>query len=121
MSAPTEQFADYAKRGQEAVTSAVKTWADTVQDYAGPFTGHRPTSADAHAALDTAFDTTLDVVQKIVAGQRQVARTLLDAGVQVVELIGEQANKAATKATETVTDAVSDTAAKTTRTRSAKS
>jgi hypothetical protein len=120
MSAPTEQFADYAKRGQEAVTSAVKTWANTVQDYAGTFTGQRPTSADAHAALDTAFDATLDVVQKIVDGQRQVARTLLDAGVQVVDVIGEQANKAASKATETV-DAVTDTAAKTTRPRSAKS
>jgi hypothetical protein len=120
MSAPTEQFADYAKRGQEAVTSAVKTWANTVQDYAGTFTGQRPTSADAHAALDTAFDATLDVVQKIVDGQRQVARTLLDAGVQVVDVIGEQANKAAGKATETV-DAVTDTAARTTRPRSAKS
>jgi hypothetical protein len=120
MSAPTEQFADYAKRGQEAVTSAVRTWANTVQDYAGTFTGQRPTSADAHAALDTAFDATLDVVQKIVDGQRQVARTLLDAGVQVVDVIGEQANKAAGKATETV-DAVTDTAARTTRPRSAKS
>ncbi|MCW0214501.1 MAG: hypothetical protein OJJ54_14170 [Pseudonocardia sp.] len=114
MSAPTEQFADYAKRGQEAVTSAVRTWTDAVGDLAGTVTGRRPSSADAQAVLDTAFDTTLEVVQKVVDGQRQVARTLLDAGVQVVEVIGEQATKAAGKATETVTE----TAAKASRSRS---
>ena len=40
MTAPTDQFVDIANRSQEAVTSAVQTWADTVQSFASkPTTG----------------------------------------------------------------------------------
>ena len=38
MTAPTDQFVDIANRSQEAVTTAVHDWADTVQSFAGKLT-----------------------------------------------------------------------------------
>jgi hypothetical protein len=34
MTTPTDQFVDIGNRSQEAVTTAVRTWADTVQSFA---------------------------------------------------------------------------------------
>jgi hypothetical protein len=89
MSAPTDQitdqFVDIAKRGQEAVTTAVRTWADTVQS----FTGTQPTLPDARSFVDTYFD----AAEKALAHQRETAHQAVAAGVKAAEAFAAQAAK----------------------------
>ena len=42
MTAPTEQFTEFATKAQEQVTAAVRTWADAVQSATNGFTAERP-------------------------------------------------------------------------------
>jgi hypothetical protein len=99
MTAPTDtlidSFVEGAQRTQEAVngavSSAVRTWADTVQ---GLTAGH-PSVPDAQIVVDRWFE----VVQTMLETQKAFAKTVVGASTQAAEIISEQATKAA----ETVT------------------
>jgi hypothetical protein len=95
MTAPTDtfidSFVDGAQRTQEAVTGAVRTWADTVQG----LTSGRPAVPDAQIVVDRWFD----VVQTMLDTQKAFAKTVVGAGAQAAEIVSERASKAA----ETVT------------------
>ena len=92
MSAPTEQFADFAKRGQDLVTESVRSWTDTVQGLAGQFTGgSRPQLPDAGVTVDRVFD----FYEQLLGHQRELARTVVGAGTSVVDQLTEQASRAA--------------------------
>ena len=91
MSTLTDQFTEFTTRTQDAVTGAVRTWADTVQS----LTGGQPKLPDAHAAADRYFD----LAQQVLDGQRAVVRTILDAGSKAAETVTEQA----VNVTDTVT------------------
>ena len=88
MSTLTDQFSDFTTRTQDAVTGAVRTWADTVQS----LTSGQPKLPDAHVAVDRYFD----FARQMLDTQRAVVTTVLDAG---------------SKAAETVTDTVAGKAA----------
>ncbi|HEY0813996.1 MAG TPA: hypothetical protein VGE11_12015 [Pseudonocardia sp.] len=95
MTAPTDNFIDSfvegAQRTQDAVTgaltSAVRTWADTVQG----LTAGRPSVPDAQLAVDRWFE----VAQTVLETQKTFAKTVVGAGTQAAEIISEQATKAA--------------------------
>ncbi|GAA1383297.1 hypothetical protein GCM10009613_12540 [Pseudonocardia kongjuensis] len=116
MSAPTEQFADFAKRGQDLVTESVRSWTDTVQGLAGQFTGgSRPQLPDAGVTVDRVFD----FYEQLLGHQRELARTVVGAGTSVVDQLTEQASRAAEAVTEHAaagTEKVAETAQKSTRT-----
>ena len=95
MTAPTDQFVDIAKRSQEAVTTAVRTWADSVQSFAGNLTTGHSQLPDPLHVVDGYFD----FAEKVLATQRRVASELISASVKAGETVQEQV----TKATETVT------------------
>lgn len=95
MAGTTEKLTEFAKRGQEAVSSAFDAWTDAV----GSLTSFRPTAADAQSLLDTSFG----AAEKVLSSQRDFAKSVLDAGVQVVETVGEQADRVSTKARSTAT------------------
>lgn len=95
MTAPTDQFVDIAKRSQEAVTTAVRTWADSVQSFAGNLTGGHAHLPDPQSVVDGYFD----FAEKVLATQRRVASELVSASVKAGETVQEQVSKAA----ETVT------------------
>ena len=57
MTAPTDQFVDIAKRSQEAVTTAVRTWADSVQSFAGSLTAGQARAARPAESSWTATST----------------------------------------------------------------
>jgi hypothetical protein len=118
MTAATDQFVTIAQRSQEAATAAVRAWADTLQNaarvlptpsfdlaafspaaFTRPFTAESPLppAADVHAAVDVWFD----LVERLVAEQRGLATTLVDAGVA----LGEQAKTATTEALSATTSA----------------
>jgi hypothetical protein len=89
MTAPTDQFVDIAKRSQEAVTTAVRSWADTVQSFAGNLTAGQSQLPDPQSAVDTYFD----FVEKVLANQRQLASQFVSASVKAGETVQEQVSK----------------------------
>ena len=86
MTAPTDQFVDIAKRSQEAVTTAVRTWTDAVQSFAN---GEQPALPDARQIVDTYFD----YAEKALAAQRDVVTQAVAAGVKATEAFADQATK----------------------------
>ncbi len=118
MTAPTDQFVDIAKRSQEAVTTAVRTWADSVHGFAGQLGAGRAQLPDAQSVVDTYFD----FAERVLAGQRQLATQFVSASVKAGETVQEQVNRATDEATaqtvngvETVAAQAADAAAKTAR------
>jgi len=111
MTASTDQFADIATRTQEAVTTAVRTWADTVQTFTGSITGARPALPDAQVVVDRYFD----FAEQVLENQRRLAKSVLTAGAQAAETVTEQAARTAesvaartVNATETVAGKAAD-------------
>ena len=97
MTASTDQFVDLAKRSQDAATDSLRTWTETVQGFAGQFTGGaRPQLPDTGAAVDRVFD----VAEQVLAQQRELVKTVLGASRSAVDTMTEQAAKAAESVTE---------------------
>ena len=70
MTAPTEQFVDAAKHSQEAVATAIATWADTMQSFASKLTSGQPPLPDLQGVVEQYFD----FAAKVLAGQREFAQ-----------------------------------------------
>jgi hypothetical protein len=116
MTAPTEQIFDLTRRGQEAVATAVRTWADAVQSATGSFAGGPDKLPDLRAFVDSSVDQAFDVAEKVLSAQRQLAHTVLAASAQATEAVTEQAVRTAQKvsaqtvnAAENVADAAEST------------
>ena len=90
MTAPTDQFVDIAKRSQEAVTTAVRTWADSIQSFAGNLTGGHAQLPDPQSVVDGYFD----FAEKVLATQRRVTSEFVSASVKAGETVQEQVTKA---------------------------
>src|SRR5918992_4085057 len=106
MTAPTEQIFDLTRRGQEAVATAVRTWADAVQSATGSFAGGPDKLPDLRAIVDSSVDQAFDVAEKVLAAQRQLAHTVLAASAQATEAVTEQAVRTAKQvSTQTVSAA----------------
>ena len=98
MTAPTEQILDLTRRGQEAVATAVRTWADAVQSATGSFAAGGPDKLpDLRAFVDSSVDQAFDVVEKVLAAQRQLVHTVLAASAQATDALSEQAVRTAQK------------------------
>jgi hypothetical protein len=110
MTAPTEQILDLTRRGQEAVATAVRTWADAVQSAAGAFAGGPDKLPDLRAFADSSVDQAFDVAEKVLAAQRQLAHTVLAASVQATEAVTEQAVRTARKVSAQTVDAAENVA-----------
>lgn len=90
MTAPTDQFAEIASRGQEAVTTAVRTWADTVQSFASKATAGPGQLPDLPSVVDTYFD----FAEKVLANQREFVSQWASAAAKASEAVTEQAHRA---------------------------
>jgi|SRR5690242_1863813 hypothetical protein len=114
MTAPTDQFVDIANRGQEAVTTAVRTWADTVQSFASKVTSGPGQLPDLPSVVDTYFD----FAEKVLANQREFVSQWASAAAKASEAVTEQAQRATqsiTAQTENAAEAVVNNVAETTR------
>jgi hypothetical protein len=89
MTAPTDQFVDLAKRSQEAVNTAVRSWADSVQNFAG----HLGTGQGQLPNPQSVIDTYFDFAEKVLANQRQLATQFVSASVKAGETVHEQVSK----------------------------
>ena len=90
MTTPTDQFVDIANRSQEAVTTAVRTWADTVQSFASKLIAGQSQLADLSSVVDQYFD----FAEKVLANQREFANQWASATVKASEAVTEQAQRA---------------------------
>jgi hypothetical protein len=113
MSTATDQLTEFATRTQEAVTSAVRTWADTVGTLTGNLTDTRTALPDAKTVVARYFD----VAQQVLDTQRFFAESLVAAGAQATEAVTDQAVRATqsvaaqtANATETATAKVAEAA-----------
>ena len=116
MTAPTDQFVDIAKRSQEAVNAAVRTWADSVQNLTGNLNAGQSQLPDPQSVVDTYFD----FAEKVLANQRQLASQFVSATVAAGESVQEQVGKVSDQATsqavngtETAAQEAADAAART--------
>ena len=113
MTAPTDQFVDIANRSQEAVTTAVRTWADTVQSFASKVTAGQGQLPDLSSVVDQYFD----FAEKVLANQREFAQQWASATAKASEAVTEQAQRATQSVTahtangaEAVVDSATETA-----------
>jgi hypothetical protein len=112
MTAPTDQFVDIAKRSQEAVTTAVRTWADTVQSFAGNISAGQSQLPDPAGLVDQYFD----LAEKLLTNQRQLAQQFVTATLKAAETVQEQAQRATESVTAQTVNGVDAAAAKATET-----
>ena len=126
MTAPTGQFVDIANRSQEAVTTAVHTWADTVQSFAGKLASGQAQMPDPKDVVDQYFDFAEKVLatqrrlasEKVLANQREFAQQWASATAKASQAVTEQAQRATQSVaarTANGTEAVVDNAAETAR------
>jgi hypothetical protein len=78
-----EQFLEAVRESQQAIVDAVGAWAQTVQGLSAgapavPGAEHLPPPEEV-------IDNTFDLVEKLVAGQREFARNLLAAATPAVK------------------------------------
>jgi ElaB/YqjD/DUF883 family membrane-anchored ribosome-binding protein len=112
MTAPTDQFVDIANRGQEAVTTAVRTWTDSVQSFASKLTAGQGQLPDLQGVVEQYFD----FAEKVLANQREFAQQWASAATKASEAVTEQAQRATqsvTSHTVNGTEAVVDNATET--------
>jgi hypothetical protein len=113
MTAPTDQFVDIANRGQEAVTTAVRTWTDSVQSFTSKLTAGQGQLPDLQGVVEQYFD----FAEKVLANQREFAQQWASAATKASEAVTEQAQRATqsvaahtANGTEAVVDSAADTA-----------
>ena len=114
MATPTEQFVDITNRSQEAVTTAVRTWAETVQGFATKLTSGQTQLPDLQGVVGQYFD----FAEKVLANQREFAQQWAAGTVQASEAVTTQAERATQSVaahTANGTEAVVDNAAETAR------
>jgi hypothetical protein len=110
MTAPTDQFVDIAKRSQDAVSTAVRSWADSVQSIAGNLTAGQAQLPDPQSVVDTYFD----FAEKVLANQRQLASQFVSASVKAGETVQEQVGKVTEQVTAQTVNGTETAAAKAT-------
>ena len=81
MTSTQEQLADFAQRGQETLIKAVQDWADTAQAYTRTFVEAQPELPAAKDVVNNVFD----FAEQLLRSQRELATSLVAAGVEVVE------------------------------------
>ena len=113
MTMPTGQFADTARPSQEAITTAVHSWADTMQSFASNLASGQSQMPDLQHVVDQYFD----LAEKILANQRELAQQWTSATAKASQAVTEQAQRATQSVTartangaEAVVDNAADTA-----------
>lgn len=114
MTVPTKQFVDITNRSQEAVTTAITTWADTMQSFATKLASGQSPQPDLQGVVEQYFD----FAAKVLAGQREFAQQWASTTATAAQAVTEQAQRATQSVaarTANGTGAVVDNAAETAR------
>jgi hypothetical protein len=89
----TDEFTAIAQRTQDATSTAVRSWTETMKSYTEHVTAENPLPqpADVQAFVNTWFD----LASQLVAEQRQFVKTVVEAGIEAAGAVTEQARAAA--------------------------
>jgi len=99
MTEPQDQFAALINHSQEATTTAISRWADTVQSFAGR--AGRGELPDLSRVVDQYFS----FAEQVLADQRQLAQQWASATVTASAAVTEQTQRAARSVSEHRADA----------------
>jgi hypothetical protein len=93
MTAPTPQkhLADAAGTGQEAISTAIRTWGETVQTVLGVAGAGRGGEGPGPGRL---VDAWFDVAGEALTAQREFTKVLLTAGDSIIDAMGRAATGA---------------------------
>lgn len=107
MTTATDEFVQLTQRSQEAVTTAVRGWTETLQTYAGSITtGHPlPSTADTVAVVESWFD----LAGRLLTEQRTVAIAAVTRGHDAVGALTDKVSAFTADATEKITAATQAT------------
>ena len=89
MTAPRNQIVDSAEQGREAITSAIRTWADAAQSFASQATSGRSEMPDLSDAVSMYFD----FAEKMLANQRQLVSQWASVAEKASAAVAEQGQR----------------------------
>ena len=95
MTAPQDQFTQAAHQGQEAISTAMRTWNENVQSMIGSGAPAQSGLPSPQQVLDNVFD----FAEQLLASQREFATRVLAAGMEANNAAAGKARDAA----ETIT------------------
>jgi hypothetical protein len=93
MTVSTDQFNQLAHRGQEAFSSAIRAWQNTLISYPAAIP-----STEALADADATVDAAYDLAARLLADQREFTKALVSVATQSFTTIAEQATQIADQA-----------------------
>lgn len=98
MTAATDEFVQLTQRSQEAVTTAVRSWTETLQNYAGSVTVENPlpSTKDTVAVVDSWYE----LAARLLAEQRAVVTATVTRSHDAIGSVTEQAGAFSTALTE---------------------
>jgi hypothetical protein len=94
-----DEFAALTTHSQEAVTTAISTWANAMQSFAGQ--AGQPPLPDLISAVDQYFG----FAEKVLGGQRQLAQQWASATAELAAAVTEQAQRVTEPVAAHVADA----------------
>ena len=107
MTAPQDQFTQVARQGQEAITTAMRTWTENFQSMVGGGTPAQSGLPSPQQVVDNVFD----FAEQMLASQREFAKRVLAAAMEANEAATSKAREAvesATAHTRAATDATTE-------------
>ena len=91
MTAPQDQFTQVARQGQEAITTAMRTWTENFQSMIGGGNSAQSGLPSPQQVLDNVFD----FAEQLLASQRDFAHHVLAAATEANEAATSKAGEAA--------------------------
>lgn len=110
MANPQDQYADALRSGQEAVAGALESWQRATQQMFSTLPSSPFPPVDPGQIIDQVFD----FAEKMLETQREFAKSLANASVQVGDTLRQQAEGTVDQATSTARKAA-DTASSSAR------
>lgn len=90
MTATQDQFTQVAREGQEAITTAMRTWTENVESMMGSGTPAQSGLPSPQQVLDNVFD----FAEQLLASQREFATRVLAAGMEANDAATSKAREA---------------------------
>jgi hypothetical protein len=111
MPTPDDQFVSIANRNQEVFSTAVQSWADSVQSVAGTLATGQSPLPNPTSVVDQFFD----LAEEALRNQREFAQQWAVVAVKASEAVTVQVQRAAQSVTANGAEAVADSTAPTAR------
>lgn len=103
MTVPNDQIADIASRSQEAVTTAVHTWADTMQSFASKLGGGQSQLLDLQGAVAQYFEQTERATRSVAAHAATGTDTVVENAAETARVTAQKAAATARAANDATT------------------